>query len=278
MIVALRSAIPMVGFGFMDNIVMIQAGDLIDNSIGITFGLSTLTAAGFGQCISDVAGFTSGGLVDAAVSKLNMPTHGLSQAQLSLKSARIYHTAGGCVGVVIGCLLGMCSLFFMDTDKKERERKARELKTIFETITRDGSKLVSAERCSLWMHDQDKHELWTQVASGTKKGEILRIPDNTGVAGAAVQEATTINILDAYEDSRFNPEVDQKTGFRTRSIIAVPIMQSEGSGSRVIGCIQMVNKKNSDFTDGVFDENDAKLLTMLAGHVKAFTKLVAGED
>ena len=276
LIVALRSAIPTVGFGFMDNIVMIQAGDLIDNSIGVTFGLSTLTAAGFGQCISDVAGFTSGGIVDAAVSKLNMPTHGLSQAQLGLRSARIYHTAGGCVGVVVGCLLGMCSLFFMDTDKKERERKAKELKTIFETITRDGSKLVRAERCSLWIHDENKHELWTQVASGTKKGEILRIPDNTGVAGAAVQEATIINIPDAYEDSRFNPEVDKKTGYRTRSIIAVPIMQEEGG--RVIGCIQMVNKKNNDFTDGIFDENDAKLLRMLSNHVKAFTKIVTGED
>ena len=256
--------------------VMIQAGDLIDNSIGVTFGLSTLTAAGFGQCVSDVAGFTSGGIVDAAVSKLNLPTHGLSQAQLGLKSARIHHTAGGCVGVVMGCLLGMCSLFFMDTDKKERERKARELKTIFETITRDGSKLVRAERCSLWMHDQDKHELWTQVASGTKKGEILRIPDNTGVAGAAVQSSTIVNIEDAYKDSRFNPEVDKKTGYITRSIIAVPIMQ-EDEGN-VIGCIQMVNKKNADFTDGVFDENDAKLQKMLAGHVKQFAKLVDGGD
>ena len=57
-IVALRSAVPMVGFGFMDNLVMIQAGEAIDMSIEVTFGLSTMTAAGFGQCVSDVAGFT----------------------------------------------------------------------------------------------------------------------------------------------------------------------------------------------------------------------------
>ena len=97
----------------MDNLVMIQAGDLIDNSIGVTFGLSTLTAAGFGQCFSDVAGNLSGGTVDAAVSKLNIPRHGLGQAQLGLKSARVAHTLGGCVGVVLGCLLGMTSLLFM---------------------------------------------------------------------------------------------------------------------------------------------------------------------
>mmetsp|Transcript_30198 Transcript_30198/g.66404 ORF Transcript_30198/g.66404 Transcript_30198/m.66404 type:complete len:332 (+) Transcript_30198:129-1124(+) len=275
MIVALRAAIPMVGFGFMDNIVMIQAGDLIDNSIGVTFGLSTLTAAGFGQCFSDVAGNLSGGTVDAAVSRLNIPKHGLSQAQLGLKSARIYHTAGGCVGVVIGCLLGMCSLFFMDTDKADRMRKAKELHSIFRTIMVDGHNLVRSERCTLWIHDVEKHELWSQVATGTKEGEILRIPDNTGIAGAAAQEATIINIHDAYKDSRFNPDVDKKTGYRTRSVIAVPVQSDAGD---VIGVIQMVNKKNEDGTDGVFDVNDAKLLTMLSSHVKSFTKIVTGED
>ena len=111
----------------------------------------------------------------------------------------------------------------------------------------DGHKLISAERCTLWMHDEEKHELWSQVATGTKENEILRIPDNTGVAGAAVQEVSIINIHDAYKDDRFNPDVDKKTGYRTRSIIAVPVQNDSGV---VIGCIQMVNKKNEDGTDG----------------------------
>ncbi|KAL7541040.1 hypothetical protein ACHAWF_006841 [Thalassiosira exigua] len=265
----------MVGFGFMDNLVMIQAGDLIDNSLGVTFGLSTLTAAGFGQCFSDVAGNLSGGTVDAAVSKLNVPKHGLTLAQLSLKSSRLYHTGGGCVGVVFGCLLGMTSLLFMDTDRAERLKKAKELESIFRTVMDEGHKLVSAERCALWMHDGEKKELWTQVATGTKDGEILRIPADSGVVGHAVQTASIINLHDAYEDSRFNPDVDKQTGYRTRSIIAVPIKNDSGD---VIGAIQMVNKKNEDGTNGVFDGNDAKILTMLSSHVKCFTKIVTGED
>jgi len=109
-ILAFRSAIPMVGFGIMDNVVMITAGEAIDSTFGVYLGISTMAAAGFGQCISDVAGLTSGGLVDAGVSKLNLRHHGLSPKQLDLKIARIYSTFGACVGVLTGCLLGMTVL------------------------------------------------------------------------------------------------------------------------------------------------------------------------
>ena len=61
--------IQMIGFGFMDNLVMITAGEAIDSTFGATLGISTLMAAGFGQCISDVAGNVSGGAVDAAGKK-----------------------------------------------------------------------------------------------------------------------------------------------------------------------------------------------------------------
>ena len=166
-IVGLRSAIPMVGFGFMDNIVMIQAGEAIDMSLGVAFGLSTLTAAGFGQCISDVAGFTCSGVVDAWFSKLNLPKHRLTAEQLGGKSARLYATFGGCVGVLTGCLLGMTCLLFMDTDRAERAKKAKELKSIFESILDEGHTLVNAERATLWMVDGD--QLWSWVTIGMKR-------------------------------------------------------------------------------------------------------------
>ena len=111
----------------MDNLVMIQAGEAIDMSLGVAFSLSTMTAAGFGQCFSDVAGITCGGLVDATVARMNLPSHKLSPAQMNLKRSRIYTTIGGCVGVVTGCLLGMSCLLFMDTDRADRAKKAKEL-------------------------------------------------------------------------------------------------------------------------------------------------------
>lgn len=277
MIVAVRSAIPMVGFGFMDNIVMIQAGDLIDNSIGVTFGLSTLTAAGFGQCVSDVAGFTSGGIVDAAVSKLNLPVHGLSQAQLSLQQAgpHLPHRGRVCrrgdwlpPGDVLPLLHGH------GQGGPDEKGQGANVRIRIDHDRRPQTGAGRAVRAVDLIHDTEKRELWSRVATGTKGGDILRIPDHTGVAGAALQESQIVNIRDAYADSRFNPDVDKKTGFRTRSIIAVPVQNDSG---RVIGCIQMVNKKNEDWTDGVFDTTDAKLLIMLSSHVKSFTKIVTGE-
>ncbi|KAJ1472793.1 hypothetical protein T484DRAFT_1838987 [Baffinella frigidus] len=65
----IQAAVPMIGFGFMDNMVMIFMGDLIDSTLGVTFGLSTLTAAGFGQIFSDVSGVCFGGTVEALFNK-----------------------------------------------------------------------------------------------------------------------------------------------------------------------------------------------------------------
>jgi hypothetical protein len=78
-----------------------------------------------------------------------------------------------------------------------------------------------------------------------------------------------------HRDDRFNPEVDRETGFCTRSIIAVPVFHNSESGT-VIGVIELLNKKNGDGTDGYFDLNDAKLLTMLSCHVSQFIRIVGG--
>jgi len=269
-IVALRSAIPMVGFGFMDNLVMIQAGEFIDLTIGVTFGISTLTAAGFGQCVSDVAGFTSGGIVDAAVAKLKLPHHNLSLAQLGLRRSRIYTTVGGCVGVVFGCLLGMTSLLFMDTTKAERMKKAKEMESIFDTVMEGGHELIHADRCALWMFNEDKTQLWSIVHSGTRKLEIVQ--HYSGLSGACAKSGEMININDAYKDPRFNQANDRESGFTTRSVLCVPVKDDNGE---VLGVVQMLNKKDKDGTDSVFDSSDVRIVEMLAKHVACFTKVLS---
>eukprot|EP00560_Eucampia_antarctica_P003101 CAMPEP_0197835140 /NCGR_PEP_ID=MMETSP1437-20131217/24862_1 /TAXON_ID=49252 ORGANISM="Eucampia antarctica, Strain CCMP1452" /NCGR_SAMPLE_ID=MMETSP1437 /ASSEMBLY_ACC=CAM_ASM_001096 /LENGTH=259 /DNA_ID=CAMNT_0043440351 /DNA_START=204 /DNA_END=983 /DNA_ORIENTATION=+ len=259
----------MVGFGFMDNLVMIQAGEFIDLTIGVTFGLSTLTAAGFGQCVSDVAGFTSGGVVDASVSKLKLPHHNLSLAQLGLRRSRIYLTAGGCVGVVFGCLLGMTSLLFMDTNKAERMKKAKEMKSIFNTVMDAGHKLILAERCSLWVLDKETNDLWSNVATGIAE---IRIKQSQGFVGSCASMGQVINISDAYNDSRFNPAIDKESGFTTRSVLCVPVKDDDGE---VIGVVQMINKKNEDGTNAVFESSDIRVVEMLALHVNCFIKILS---
>lgn len=258
----------MIGFGFMDNLVMIQAGEAIDMSIGVAFGLSTMTAAGFGQCVSDVAGFTSGGIVDAMVTRLNLPGHGLSPKQLDTKRARIFHTIGGCVGVVTGCLLGMTSLLFMDTERAERAKQAKELTSIFESIMDEGHTLVNAERATLWMVEGE--ELWSKVATGTKK--VVHLPIDCGIVGYCAKTGEVLNVPDAYKDERFYQNIDNLFGFTTKSILSTPIFDSNG---KVIGVIQIINKKQEDGSDGSFDDNDMKLSKMLASHVAAFIRIVA---
>ena len=270
-ILAIRRAIPMVGFGFMDNVVMITAGEAIDMSIGVSFGLSTLTAAGLGQCCSDVAGITSGGLVDAAVTKLRLPHHHLTEAQLELKASRVYTAFGQCVGVVTGCLLGMSVLLFMDTNAVERAKQARELNTIFESVVDSGHNLVQAERATLWMVDGD--ELWSQVTVGTK--EHVRVPKDSGVVGAAIKSGKTIVHLDASEDEKFDQAVDEKFGYVTKTMLTVPVKTEDG---KVIGAIQMHNKMNDDGTEGVFTIHDEKMVELLASHVATFIRVVHGSD
>jgi len=164
-IVALRYGIPMIGFGFIDNLVMITAGDLIDQQFGVTLGLSTLTAAGLGQCVSDVSGCLSGGLVDGLCSKLKIPHHHLTEKQLDMRISRVYRTVGCCVGVLAGCLLGMSCLLFIDTDAAERARRAKELESIFINTVHQGRTRFGAERATLYLLDERNKEIWSQVSS-----------------------------------------------------------------------------------------------------------------
>jgi len=248
---------------------MITAGEAIDMSIGVSFGLSTLTAAGLGQCFSDVAGITSGGMVDAAVAKLRLPQHHLTEAQLDLKVARIYTALGQCIGVVTGCLLGMSVLLFMDTDAVERAKKAKELESIFESIVENGHNLVQAERATLWMVDGDF--LWSQVTVGTK--EHVRVTKDSGVVGQAIKSGKNIVHIDAKEDENFDESVDEKFGYVTKTMLTVPVKTENGT---VIGAIQMHNKLNDDGTEGLFNVHDERMVELLASHVATFIRVVHG--
>ncbi|CAN0263687.1 unnamed protein product, partial [Scytosiphon promiscuus] len=119
----MHSAVPMVGFGIMDNFVMLTAGDLIDNTFGVKFGLATLTAAACGQVVSDVCGVCFGGTVEAFATKMGLPSPDLTLRQRGLQVSRLTATSGAASGVVVGCILGMATLLFMDTTHAEREKK-----------------------------------------------------------------------------------------------------------------------------------------------------------
>lgn len=117
------------------------------------------------------------------------------------------------------------------------------------TISTRVQRFVNSDRCTLYIVDRSKNELWTL------QGELnICVPLNQGIAGAAALENVSINLADAYEDPRFNKEVDQKHGYRTRSVLAMPLRNQSGDA---IAVVQLINKLDPC---GVFTSDDEELL------------------
>ncbi|XP_066539701.1 transmembrane protein 65-like [Hoplias malabaricus] len=120
--VLLHNAIPFIGFGFLDNAIMIVAGTQIELSIGVIFGISTMAAAALGNLVSDLAGLGLAGYVEALACRLGMQIPDLSPKQADMWQTRVSSHTGKAIGVGIGCILGMFPLlFFKDDEEKKAE-------------------------------------------------------------------------------------------------------------------------------------------------------------
>ena len=133
----------------------------------------------------------------------------------------------------------------------------RDFDRLMERVLAEAKQVVEADRLSLFIHDRERGELWTKIAQGLGAQEI-RIPVGVGIAGVVAQSREPLVIPDAYADPRFNRAVDLKTGYRTRNILTVPMLNSR---NEVTGVIQALNKTGErDFT-----EEDQELLMALGG-------------
>jgi GAF domain-containing protein len=133
-----------------------------------------------------------------------------------------------------------------------------DLETLINKIIEKVSEILQTERSSLFLLDHETDELWSKVAQGAEVSEI-RFPSSTGLAGYVASTGEVLNIEDAYRDPRFNPSIDQITGYRTKSVICAPVINREGI---IIGITQAVNKK-----EGVFDKEDGDLLLALSSQI-----------
>jgi putative ABC transport system ATP-binding protein len=116
-------------------------------------------------------------------------------------------------------------------------------------FTRKLASLLNADRASLFLREGD--ELVLKVADNLEEMGEIRFPVGTGIAGAVALSGETIRIDDAYADSRFNRDVDKQTGYRTHSILCLPIQNMEGE---VFAVAQLLNRKDSK----PFDEQDER--------------------
>ena len=117
------------------------------------------------------------------------------------------------------------------------------------------TQLLDADRATIFIVDRERGEIWSKVALGTGAGEI-RQAIGVGIAGLVAATGDTVNIPDAYDDPRFNPEPDQRTGYRTKSLLTFPMT---GQNERVIGVFQVVNKNGG----GEFTGDDEETLSSL---------------
>jgi len=118
---AYHNSLPFIGFGFLDNFIMIVAGEYIDLTLGAKLGISTMAAAALGNTLSDMMGIGSAWYVESWAEKLGATPPDLSSEQLEMTSCRIANNLGRALGVVFGCLLGMFPLLFIDSSSAEEE-------------------------------------------------------------------------------------------------------------------------------------------------------------
>ncbi|NXH65067.1 TMM65 protein, partial [Rhabdornis inornatus] len=131
-----HSALPFVGFGFLDNAIMIAAGTQIELSIGVVLGISTMAgnntffsslflppAAALGNLVSDLAGLGLAGYVEALASRLGLSIPDLTPKQADMWQTRLSAHLGKAIGVTIGCILGMFPLLFFGEEEEKLEEK-----------------------------------------------------------------------------------------------------------------------------------------------------------
>ncbi|MCX7155788.1 MAG: GAF domain-containing protein [Rhodocyclales bacterium] len=136
--------------------------------------------------------------------------------------------------------------------------------------------LLDADRGTLFLYDVAHDELFSRVAGGIGGAEI-RFPANAGIAGECFSSGRVINIADAYNDSRFNPEFDRHTGYHTHSMLCMPII---ARGERKIGVMQILNRKGGAF--GSADERRLRAFSAQAAvaieNAKLFKEVSAARN
>lgn len=136
---------------------------------------------------------------------------------------------------------------------------AFDLDSLLKTIAEQTKLALNADRCTVFLIDKEKEELWSRVALGLESEEI-RFPLNKGLAGHVALTGETIHIKNAYTDSRFNKDIDIQTGYKTKNILCMPIRNIK---YEIIGVFQVLNKQDGEFTD--YDEDLLLMIGSSAG-------------
>ena len=128
-----------------------------------------------------------------------------------------------------------------------------DLTTMLREVVAAAKQVLEAERASVWLYDAATDELVLEIATGI---EAVRVRPGTGLVGSCARSRTIINVPDCYADPRFDPEVDRRSGYRTRCLLTLPLVDHKDT---LVGVMQVLNKR-----DGTFEGDDEALATVLA--------------
>jgi sigma-B regulation protein RsbU (phosphoserine phosphatase) len=124
-------------------------------------------------------------------------------------------------------------------------------------ILQIATRQTGAERGTVFLVDRERNEIWSLVGIGLEQ-QVIRLPADRGIAGWVAREGSAVRLEIAYDDARFEPDIDRKLGFRTRQLLCLPIRNEAGA---IIGVLQLLNKQ-----EGFSDEDEA-FLDALSAHV-----------
>lgn len=225
----------------------------------------------FNRSVDEQTGFTTKSILCAPVRTVKGELIGVIQVLNKKKGEFTEEDLNLLEAMTTQASVALQSTQFVEKMKKSREQELEfldivtdvtsdlELGSLLAKVMSEATRMLSADRGTLFINDEKTNELFSRVAMGDSIGEI-RLPNTAGIAGAVFSSAKSVNIPYAYADLRFNPSFDKQTGYFTRSILCIPVTNKDG---KVIGVTQVLNKRGGPFSE----EDEARL--------KAFTSQIA---
>jgi len=128
-------------------------------------------------------------------------------------------------------------------------------------ISAQAKEIIGADRCSVFILDVYKNQLWTTLADGVEK---IVVPFDMGLAGHTIRTKKPVLENDAYSNANFLSDIDTQTGYYTKNILTAPVIDSD---RKVIGVFQLLNKEEG------FTKEDLEFITFFAHYVSGFLEL-----
>lgn len=245
---------------------MIQAGQYIDSTLGVKFGLATMTAAAAGQVVSDVSGVLFGGTLETFINRWmpNKVAASLSMAQRQSTWGRYASLAGAVIGVSCGCGLGALTLFFVDLDARDRIQRAEQFKEVLSDMTRASKSGVSFPCREVIVHlavQAHQHYDWKSLNEESDEGKEVNRPRMRmrSLDLQHVEEATEAN------KSWVVKAAHQQNVLANGQRLYAPIMRWEESKDDQIWAVVEFEKDGKDVCD-----TDIKKVELMASHLAIF--------